>query len=190
MSVITGRNMLLALPLVLALTLLTAPTGKAQDQTVRLSIVVDKSCLIQPESDPLLLGDHANTFRDAAICQLESVLSSHPIEEKITAGERSRFFFGWPNRNTACKILGIRPRSSPSGTRFRQHWRIDSDPQPASALFPGRKRIVLSLKDVHYIDSSGIGVLVSVHMAAGKAKSVLELTHLQPRIRDLFELTG
>ena len=57
------------------------------------------------------------------------------------------------------------------------------------ALFPGRKRVVLSLKDVHYIDSSGIGALVSVHMAAGKAQSVLELTNLQPRIRDLFELT-
>lgn len=57
------------------------------------------------------------------------------------------------------------------------------------ALIPGSKRVVLDLKDVDYIDSSGIGALVSVHMAAGKAQSVLELTNLQPRIRDLFELT-
>jgi anti-sigma B factor antagonist len=57
------------------------------------------------------------------------------------------------------------------------------------ALIPGRKRVVLDLKDVHYIDSSGIGALVSVHMAAGKGQSILELTNLQPRIRDLFELT-
>jgi len=57
------------------------------------------------------------------------------------------------------------------------------------ALFPDSKHVVLDLKGVHYIDSSGIGALVSVHMAAGKAQSVLELTNLQPRIRDLFELT-
>jgi anti-sigma B factor antagonist len=56
-------------------------------------------------------------------------------------------------------------------------------------LFPGNKRVVLDLKDVHYIDSSGIGALVSLHMTAGRAQSVLELTNLQPRIRDLFELT-
>jgi anti-sigma B factor antagonist len=57
------------------------------------------------------------------------------------------------------------------------------------ALFPGNKRVVLDLKDVHYIDSSGIGALVSVYMAAGKAQSALVLANLQPRIRDLFELT-
>lgn len=56
-------------------------------------------------------------------------------------------------------------------------------------LIPGSKRVVLDLKGVNYIDSSGIGALVSVHMAAGKAQSALELTNLQPRIRDLFELT-
>ena len=56
-------------------------------------------------------------------------------------------------------------------------------------LFPGNKRVILDLKDVHYVDSSGIGALVSVHMAAGKAQSALILANLQPRIRDLFELT-
>jgi anti-sigma B factor antagonist len=57
------------------------------------------------------------------------------------------------------------------------------------ALIPGRKRVVLDLKEVPYIDSSGIGALVSVHMAAGRSQSALELINLQPRIRDLFELT-
>jgi len=56
-------------------------------------------------------------------------------------------------------------------------------------LIPGSKRVVLDMRDVDYIDSSGIGALVSVHMAAGKAQSALELTNLQPRIRDVFELT-
>jgi hypothetical protein len=57
-----------------------------------MSIVVNKSFLIQPESDPLILGDHTEAFRDDAICHLESVLSSHHMEEKITQGERSHFF--------------------------------------------------------------------------------------------------
>jgi anti-sigma B factor antagonist len=57
------------------------------------------------------------------------------------------------------------------------------------ALIPGAKRIVLDLKDVNYIDSSGIGALVSVYLAAGRAKCHLELANPQPRIRDLFELS-
>jgi len=69
-----------------------APKPQAQDQEAPLSIVVDKSCLIQPEADPLVLGDHLDAFRDDAICHLESVLSSHHIEEKITNSQRSRFF--------------------------------------------------------------------------------------------------
>jgi hypothetical protein len=68
-----------------------APVRQTQDQTVPLSIVVDKSCRIQPESDPLIVGDHIDAFRDDAICHLESVLSSQHMEEKITDGQRSRF---------------------------------------------------------------------------------------------------
>ena len=55
-------------------------------------------------------------------------------------------------------------------------------------LSKGNKRILLNLGDVSYIDSSGIGALVSVHLAASKAQCNLELANLQPRIRDLFEL--
>jgi anti-sigma B factor antagonist len=56
-------------------------------------------------------------------------------------------------------------------------------------LIPGAKRIVLDLAEVNYIDSSGLGALVSVYLAASKAQCVLELAHPQPRIRDLFELS-
>ena len=56
-------------------------------------------------------------------------------------------------------------------------------------LIPGTKRLVLDLADVNYIDSSGIGALVSVFIAASRAQCSLELVHLQPRIRDLFELS-
>ena len=44
-------------------------------------------------------------------------------------------------------------------------------------LIPGTKRIVLDLAEVDYIDSSGLGAMVSVYLAA------------RSRIRDLFELS-
>ena len=56
-------------------------------------------------------------------------------------------------------------------------------------LIPGTKRLVLDLAEVNYIDSSGIGALVSVYIAAGRAECDLQLANLQPRIRDLFELS-
>lgn len=82
-------------------------------------IVVDKSCLIQLESDPLILGDHVDAFRDDAICHLESVFSSQHTEQKITESERSRLLVR-PSRNMSCKI---RPTSLPfssSGTKYRR----------------------------------------------------------------------
>ena len=56
-------------------------------------------------------------------------------------------------------------------------------------LIPGAKRIVLDMAQVHYIDSSGIGALVSVYLAASRAQCDMELANPQPRIRDLFELS-
>jgi anti-sigma B factor antagonist len=56
-------------------------------------------------------------------------------------------------------------------------------------LIPGAKRIVLDLSEVNYIDSSGIGALVSVYMAASRAQCHLEMANPQPRIKDLFELS-
>ena len=56
-------------------------------------------------------------------------------------------------------------------------------------LIPGAKRIVLDMAEVHYIDSSGIGALVSVYLAASRAQCDMELANPQPRIRDLFELS-
>ena len=120
------------LPLALAATLLAAPRGQAQDQPERLQIVVDKSCLIQPESDPLILGDHSEAFRDEAICHLESVFTSHHIEEKITESERSRFFVRvaeqeYVVQNPTEKLAVFVVRHD-----VPQNWKVDSDPQPNS----------------------------------------------------------
>ena len=56
-------------------------------------------------------------------------------------------------------------------------------------LIPGAKRIVLDLTGVEYVDSSGLGALVSIYVAAGNAQCELELANPKQRIRDLFKLT-
>jgi anti-sigma B factor antagonist len=56
-------------------------------------------------------------------------------------------------------------------------------------LIPGCKRIVLDLTSVDYIDSSGLGALVSVYMAAGRANCDLELANPKPRVMDLLKIT-
>jgi hypothetical protein len=128
----TGTKALSAFALALAATLLAAPAGRSQDQAPQLSIIVDKSCLIQPESDPAVLGDHNDAFRDEAICHLESVLSSHHIEEKINEGERSRFLV----RVAEQEYLLLNPTDKPSVFTVRhdvpEGWTVDSDPQPTS----------------------------------------------------------
>src|SRR3954467_14426803 len=125
-----GLKTLSALPLALAL--LTAPAGLTQDQPARLSIIVDKSCLIQPESDPLVLGDHSEAFQDDAICHLESVSSSHHFEEKITNGGRARFFV----RVAEQEYVMQNPTEQPVVFIVQHHvpenWAVDSDPQPTS----------------------------------------------------------
>ena len=56
-------------------------------------------------------------------------------------------------------------------------------------LIPETKRIVLDLTNVNYIDSSGIGAMVTVYLAASKLQCDLKVVNAQPRIRDLFEIT-
>ena len=56
-------------------------------------------------------------------------------------------------------------------------------------LSKGQKRILLNLGDVSYIDSSGIGVLVSAFAAVKKQGGELKLLRLTKRIHDLLQVT-
>jgi anti-anti-sigma factor len=90
--------------------------------------------------------------------------------------------------------LQLTTEKNPGETVVRSAGRITSSSSGllqniVRALIPGTKRIVLDLKDISYIDSSGIGALVSVYMTAARSQCELELVNLQPRIKDLFELT-
>ena len=56
-------------------------------------------------------------------------------------------------------------------------------------LFNGQKQILLNLGDVNYIDSSGIGELVSAFTAAKKQGGEVKLLKLTKRVHDLLQIT-
>lgn len=108
-----------------------APARQSQDQAP-LSIIVDTSCRIEPESDPLVLGGHVDAFRDDAICHLESVLSSRHIEEKITDGQRSRFSVQVAEQEYVVQNPTDKPIVFIVQHEVPKDWIVDSDPQPTS----------------------------------------------------------
>lgn len=107
-----------------------SPAKQTEDQAAPLSIVVDKSCWIERESDPLVLGDHVDALRDDAICHLESVLSSQHIEEKITDGQRSRYFVRVAEQEYEVQNPTDEPAVFIVHHEVPENWVVDSDPQP------------------------------------------------------------
>jgi anti-sigma B factor antagonist len=56
-------------------------------------------------------------------------------------------------------------------------------------LTEGRNKIVLNLGDVNYIDSSGIGELVTAFTAVKKTGGDMKLLHLTKKVHDILQLT-
>ncbi len=56
-------------------------------------------------------------------------------------------------------------------------------------LAAGSKTIVLNLAEVSYIDSSGLGELVSAYTAVKNAGGELKLLNLTSKVRDLLVIT-
>lgn len=57
-------------------------------------------------------------------------------------------------------------------------------------LIPETKRVVVDLTGVNYIDSSGIGGLVSIWVSTKKAGCQLKLVNLNERIKELLRVTN
>ncbi|MBI3693589.1 MAG: STAS domain-containing protein [Acidobacteria bacterium] len=53
----------------------------------------------------------------------------------------------------------------------------------------GQKKIILNLGDVSYIDSSGIGELVSSYTSVNNQGGSLKLLNLQKKVHDLLQIT-
>ena len=56
-------------------------------------------------------------------------------------------------------------------------------------LGKGHKQILLNLADVTYIDSSGIGELVSAYTAVSNQGGQLKLLNLTKKVHDLLQIT-
>ncbi len=53
----------------------------------------------------------------------------------------------------------------------------------------GTKDLVIDLNDVHFIDSSGLGALVSGFKNASARQGSIKLSALQSQVKSMFELT-
>lgn len=53
----------------------------------------------------------------------------------------------------------------------------------------GTKDLIIDLKEVLFIDSSGLGVMVSGYKNASILHGSLKLTNLQSQVKSMFELT-
>jgi len=56
-------------------------------------------------------------------------------------------------------------------------------------LADGQKRILLNLGDVSYIDSAGLGALISSYTTSKREGAQLRLVNLTKRIQDLLSIT-
>ena len=56
-------------------------------------------------------------------------------------------------------------------------------------LSKGNKKILLNLGDVTYIDSSGLGELVSSYTTAANQGATVKLLNVQKKVHDLLQIT-
>jgi len=57
-----------------------------------------------------------------------------------------------------------------------------------NVLENGTKNVILNLKEVNYIDSSGLGELMRTYSSVNETGGRLKLLHITRRIRDLLEV--
>ncbi len=61
--------------------------------------------------------------------------------------------------------------------------------QVKSILAAGKKKIVLNMNNVTYIDSSGLGALVAAHHSAHSQGASLKLSNLGAKFHELLQVT-
>lgn len=73
--------------------------------------------------------------------------------------------------------------------RLDAHNANDLKAELLRAFDEGKKEILIDMQDVRFIDSSGLGALVSGFKNAITHQGALKLAALQPQVRSMFELT-
>lgn len=71
---------------------------------------------------------------------------------------------------------------------------LSTAPQLRSEVEPLLKRkgeeLILNFRSLDYIDSTGIGVIISILKACEREQMVFKVEEIQPNIKRLFDLTG
>ena len=57
-------------------------------------------------------------------------------------------------------------------------------------LIPDEKHIILDLKEVPFMDSSGLGVIVTLYVSSRTRNCKLELANVSPALRSLLGMTN
>lgn len=73
--------------------------------------------------------------------------------------------------------------------RLDAHNSGDLKNEMLSLFEDGKNQLVIDLKEVRFIDSSGLGALVSGYKNASARSGNLKLCALQPQVKSMFELT-
>lgn len=73
--------------------------------------------------------------------------------------------------------------------RLDAHNSSDLKAQMLSLFEEGKNDLVVDLSEVRFVDSSGLGALVSGFKNASARNGNLKLSGLQPQVRSMFELT-
>jgi anti-anti-sigma factor len=97
--------------------------------------------------------------------------------------------------NVSAPSLKLDVQTTAEATEVRLSGNLTRDVTPAfkeqvKKLIPQTKRLVLDLSAVSYMDSSGLGAVVSIYVTARKAGCVLQLINLSKRVRELLGLTN
>ena len=97
--------------------------------------------------------------------------------------------------NVPTSRLKLDVHTTEDATAVRLSGRLTADAaatfkEEVKALIPQSKRLVLDLSEVAYMDSSGLGAVVSVYISAKKAGCDLQLINLSKRVKELLGLTN
>lgn len=91
--------------------------------------------------------------------------------------------------NTQVEDKGVAVLIEVNEDRLDAHNSGELKTQMLSLFDEGKNNLVIDLKGVRFVDSSGLGSLVSGFKNASARNGNLKLCGLQPQVRSMFELT-
>ena len=96
---------------------------------------MDRSCkILQEESNALSDYAEIDLRNDRAICHLESVLTSHHVEEALRDGVRLRSKVTVEEQEYLLQNVTYEPVRFVVEHALPDDWKVDSDPQPVKVV--------------------------------------------------------